>query len=607
MTVNNIYRGIPGDSSAQFNIGDAFTTAQNNDDSLNASKAENVNSVAALRLLDKTKISSAETKGYYTAGDGGHGKYWYDASDTTSADNGFTVIVGADGGRWKLQPTNSKYLITQAGAVGDTGTDNKSAFSAINLSGASVVIPEGIFTTTETFVFSGVGRSIEGVGQGKSVLNADFVSGAALRLLSQYQSASNFSITGSATRYAAAYTSNGFGIHAETADVPDDPTVTRMRGLNLSNIDISGQTGAAVYLVGPVTDGGKLQSLRCFNNKGHGLAVDRGFLGGRVNKSTLPTGVINVTNMLSFGNTGHAIALGHKDDTTTTQTVRAVIDNLDANVSSMDLSQLYNATNLHGVWMAGSNNELINSVVSGSGSQMGAYVKGTNNSIRNFRQVNTSATLEVGDNVAGLPTRDITLDGVNVVNAVAQTNAVILSNATDIRDVSIRISNTAGISNIVDTTLIRGLKLNNPTALRRSTSDTVYNNTTTPTAINGLSYRAAANEAFRFRAGIFYSGDTAADVRLTVGSTASVSLIEFGSPSGTKIGASLAVDVIAAVTALNSPISLGADASKRYFEMSGYIVNGATAATITINAAQLSAVSADTTIHAGSNLTIESF
>jgi hypothetical protein len=78
MTVNNIYRGIPGDSSAQFNIGDAFTTAQNNDDSLNASKAENVNSVAALRLLDKTKISSAETKGYYTAGGGGAGSYWYD-------------------------------------------------------------------------------------------------------------------------------------------------------------------------------------------------------------------------------------------------------------------------------------------------------------------------------------------------------------------------------------------------------------------------------------------------------------------------------------------------------------------------------------------------
>jgi hypothetical protein len=125
MTVNNIYRGIPGDSSAQFNIGDAFTTAQNNDDSLNASKPENVNSVAALRLLDKTKISSAETKGYYTAGDGGHGKYWYDASDTTSADNGFTVIVGADGGRWKLQVLGGKYHIKQGGAVGDDSTESR--------------------------------------------------------------------------------------------------------------------------------------------------------------------------------------------------------------------------------------------------------------------------------------------------------------------------------------------------------------------------------------------------------------------------------------------------------------------------------------------------
>jgi hypothetical protein len=119
MTVNNIYRGIPGDSSAQFNIGDAFTTAQNNDDSLNASKPENVNSVAALRLLDKTKISSAETKGYYTAGDGGHGKYWYDASDTTSADNGFTVIVGADGGEVEAA-ANQRQISALQGAPLDT-------------------------------------------------------------------------------------------------------------------------------------------------------------------------------------------------------------------------------------------------------------------------------------------------------------------------------------------------------------------------------------------------------------------------------------------------------------------------------------------------------
>lgn len=61
-----------------------------------------VDNVAALRALDKNIYSYAETTGYFTAGDGGQGQYYLDASDTTSADNGGTIIVATDGGRWKL-------------------------------------------------------------------------------------------------------------------------------------------------------------------------------------------------------------------------------------------------------------------------------------------------------------------------------------------------------------------------------------------------------------------------------------------------------------------------------------------------------------------------
>ncbi|MDW2493361.1 hypothetical protein [Escherichia coli] len=53
------------------------------------------------------------------------GTYWYDASDTTSADNGGTIIVTAGGKRWKFigQPTVETY-----GAYAD-GRDDSSAFS----------------------------------------------------------------------------------------------------------------------------------------------------------------------------------------------------------------------------------------------------------------------------------------------------------------------------------------------------------------------------------------------------------------------------------------------------------------------------------------------
>ena len=144
MTISTIYRGVQGNSSAQFAIGDAFTTAQNNDDSLNITKPERITNVAALRLLDKTKINSAETNGYYTAGDGGHGEYWYDATDVVTADNGFTVIVGADGGRWKLRVANGSANVKQAGATGD-GTTNDATFIQVAITACATLSAPLIF------------------------------------------------------------------------------------------------------------------------------------------------------------------------------------------------------------------------------------------------------------------------------------------------------------------------------------------------------------------------------------------------------------------------------------------------------------------------------
>lgn len=76
--------------------------------------------IAALRLLDKTIYSKAQTTGYTTSGDGGNGSYWLNTADTSSADNGGTIIVAADGGRWYLIH-NGRIDVRQFGAV--AGTD----------------------------------------------------------------------------------------------------------------------------------------------------------------------------------------------------------------------------------------------------------------------------------------------------------------------------------------------------------------------------------------------------------------------------------------------------------------------------------------------------
>lgn len=76
-----------------------------------------VPNVAGLRTTPYGISQSASTRGYLIPGDGGHADYDADLTDTTTADNGCTCIVGPDGVRWKLR-TSGTLKLEQAGAVG---------------------------------------------------------------------------------------------------------------------------------------------------------------------------------------------------------------------------------------------------------------------------------------------------------------------------------------------------------------------------------------------------------------------------------------------------------------------------------------------------------
>jgi len=74
---------------------------------VHSAQPENIVELRKVSKVNKT----ARTAGYYTAGDGGAASYWLDVADVSSPDNGGSVIVAADGGRWKLQrPYNSAQL-----------------------------------------------------------------------------------------------------------------------------------------------------------------------------------------------------------------------------------------------------------------------------------------------------------------------------------------------------------------------------------------------------------------------------------------------------------------------------------------------------------------
>lgn len=113
-------------------------------------------SIADLRTL--LKISPAKNAfvlGYHTRGDGGGGFYWLDITDITSVDNGVTVIVAADGGRWKLANIGGSIDVRQAGAKGDGSDDAVALQRAVDAArdgGYNLLISQGIFTYSSTIL-----------------------------------------------------------------------------------------------------------------------------------------------------------------------------------------------------------------------------------------------------------------------------------------------------------------------------------------------------------------------------------------------------------------------------------------------------------------------
>ena len=140
-----------------------------------------VDSIAALRLLSAARNQRAFVLGYYAKGDGGGGAYFIDPTDTTTADNGGTVIVAADGSRWKLAYTG-RVSIDQFGAKrNNLGTDapfNDAAIQNAFDSGIPLMAGDGTYQlslsrtitleagATVCSLFMRSGLNIHGMGMG---------------------------------------------------------------------------------------------------------------------------------------------------------------------------------------------------------------------------------------------------------------------------------------------------------------------------------------------------------------------------------------------------------------------------------------------------------
>lgn len=126
-----------------------------------------VANITALRALLKTGGPHAKTEGYSTAGDGGGWDYRLDLADTTSTDNGGSIIVATDGGRWKAIDT-SEINVKKFGAKGDGVADDtlaiQAAFNSLTTGNGVLRFPVGVFNYTLLNFDSAIGLRLEGEG-----------------------------------------------------------------------------------------------------------------------------------------------------------------------------------------------------------------------------------------------------------------------------------------------------------------------------------------------------------------------------------------------------------------------------------------------------------
>lgn len=123
----------------------------------NINHVQTLLNVAALRAINCVPGLLYQTQGYYAVGDAGSGVYVCNGSDTTSPDNGGTIIAAANANRFYLR-YSGQISVRQFGAKGDGSNDDTAPIQntinwASNNGFAAVYAPKGVYNFTRLYFF----------------------------------------------------------------------------------------------------------------------------------------------------------------------------------------------------------------------------------------------------------------------------------------------------------------------------------------------------------------------------------------------------------------------------------------------------------------------
>jgi hypothetical protein len=327
------------------------------------------------------------------------GAFTRDDSDTTSADNGGTIIVDALNRRWKRAydgPVNVKWF----GAKGDGVTDDTAAIQAaidsLPTNGGVVDVPAGTHNFSFLVIdkenvtirghgaFGHYGTVTPGTGEAKGAtrLVASSTTQPAIRVKKGGVKLEGFTLDSDAGRAAAALGTN-YGIHIEADDTASGATKrSRVDGVRLTN-----QPSHGVVMVNDIT-ASRLDFVDVDNTAGHAFLITGGSLSSRVNR-TRP-GQIDLFNCRASRTGGHSLLVGVLGEVDSDDTpYRINVDNFEAFYNALNPAILEAAVN---GYMSGENLWVTNSafdgrLVNGTDSHTTLRLRGRNISALNHRAI----------------------------------------------------------------------------------------------------------------------------------------------------------------------------------------------------------------------------
>lgn len=270
--------------------------------------------VATISALQSATISTLPVAqcwlaGHSSTGDGGQGNFWFNSADTSTADNGGTIIVDASNRRWYRDYLGPVWVEWFGG--GTAASSNTAALTA------ALAVSENVQFGTGTYVFaSGVSHtlssatatlSVKGAGSEQTILSFSngSQSGIAIYLLGQNNSVHIRDLTVACQVVA----SSGIGVYvSQTATTITNPAETQTS--DITNVTIRGSDGLA--MTNCWTQGVVISGASCFNFTNLLVGGPSGKTGDGVNiygtSSVVPV-AFNFTGC-TFNNLNIGVAMG---------------------------------------------------------------------------------------------------------------------------------------------------------------------------------------------------------------------------------------------------------------------------------------------------------